>query len=732
MKRRDFLKVVGYGTAGTLFLGGGIAGVRKAFAQQPLPQTSLGNKQVTTFCEICFWKCGTVAHVEDGTITKLTGNQACPLCNGRLCPRGTGGLGALYDPDRLAKPLIRVNKRGQDEWEAVSWEKALDHIAKSLNKIKAEHGPEAVALFSHGTGGGFFAHLLNAFGSPNIAQPSFAQCRGPRDVGFELTYGEGIGSPERYDILNAKMIVLIGSHLGENMHNTQVQEFSDAVADGAELVVVDPRFSVAASKAKRWLPIKPGTDLALLLAWIHVILEEELYDKAYIAQNAMGLAELKKAVAGNTPEWAYPHTGIPAETIREVARDMATFKPATLVHAGRFAAWHGDDTQRSRAIAILAALLGSWGREGGYCYPTKAKLPKYPYPPYPESKKGGADGGGTKYPFASEGIANGLRDATNTGKPYPIKAWIIYGTNLIQSIPNPTETIEALKKLDFVVAIDTMPAEITGWADVILPECTYLERYDELWAPGFRTPFISLRQPVVEPMYDSKPGWWIARELGLKLGLAQYFPWKNIEEYLDLRLKKAGFSLEQLKKEGTVNLPPKGIYLPKDAPAQFGTESGKIELFSHHLAKAGFDAVPRYTPPEPNPAGFFRLLQGRSPVHTFGRTTNNRLLAEIQPENEVWVNTDMAKDLEIENEEYVVLVNLDGVRSNPVKAKVTERIHPDAVFMVHGFGHTSGRLKQAHNRGADDAALLTRYKVDPLMGGTAMRGNFVRLEKVNS
>ena len=157
-----------------------------------------------------------------------------------------------------------------------------------MQKIKAEHGPEAIALFSHGLGGTFLKHTLKAFGSPNSAAPSFAQCRGPRDVGFELTFGEEVGSPERTDIENARCLVLIGSHLGENMHNTQVQEFAEAVGRGATIIVVDPRFSVAASKAKHYLPIKPGTDLALLLAWMNVLVA-----RGALRQGLRGRARLR-------------------------------------------------------------------------------------------------------------------------------------------------------------------------------------------------------------------------------------------------------------------------------------------------------------------------------------------------------------------------------------------------------------------------------------------------------
>ena len=224
-------------------------------------------------------------------------------------------------------------------------------------------------LFSHGIGGTFFKHLLHAYGSPNETAPSFAQCRGPREVGFELTFGDVVGSPERTDIENAKCIVLIGSHLGENMHNTQVQEFSRAVEKHASIIVVDPRFSVAASKAKYYLPIKPGTDMALLLAWMSVIVNEKLYDVDYVTKYGFGFEQFAAEVSQYTPEWAYIETGIEPEVIRETAREMARYKPATLIHPGRHATWYGDDAQRSRAIALLNALLGSWGRKGGFYIP---------------------------------------------------------------------------------------------------------------------------------------------------------------------------------------------------------------------------------------------------------------------------------------------------------------------------------------------------------------------------
>jgi thiosulfate reductase/polysulfide reductase chain A len=721
IERRKFLQIAA-GAASAA--GAGAAG----FAVWPTPAPAAPQiRKVSTFCELCFWKCGVVATVEDGRVTKLDGHPSHPLSLGRLCPRGNGGTGLLYDPDRLKKPLLRTGSRGSEKFREVSWDEALGFIAGRMNRIKARHGPEALALFTHGWGGSWFTHLLKAFGSPNVAAPSYAQCRGPREVGFQLTYGTGIGSPENTDIANTRFLVLIGSHLGENMHNTQVQEFAEAIRRGARVCVVDPRYSVAASKAQWYLPIKPGTDIALLNAWMNVIVSEELYDKEYVEKYGAGFAEFREAIKGDTPEWAEAITEIPAARIRETARAMAAEKPAVLIHPGRHVTWYGDDTQRCRAIALLNALLGSWGRKGGFFLPAGAEVPKYLAPPYPKPSREAIDGAGTRYPLADETLASGLCDATLPGAPFRAKGWIVYGTNLIQSLPEPRKTLKAIQELDLLVVIDVLPAEIAGYADVVLPECTYLERHDDLYAGSFKQPFIALRQPAVAPMYDSKPGWWIARELGMRLGLQEFFPWNHAEEYLDARLTKMGASLAALRDQGVIVYPEDPGALPPDH--KFDTPSGKIEFHSGLLAQMGVDPVPRYRPhPEP-PPGHFRLLFGRSPVHTFGRTTNNRVLASVVRENEVWINNAVAREMGIRPNQRIRLVNEDGATSNPVRARVTNRIRPDCVYMVHGFGHRAPRMTWTHGRGASDSELVTRSAIDPLMGGTGMFVNFVRVEK---
>lgn len=735
--RRTFIKIGGAGAAAASVGVGMPAIFNAARAQHEHDPDTDGDQVIPTFCEICFWKCGVHAHVKDGHITKIVGNPDHPLSRGRLCPRGTGGMGLIYDPDRLRKPLVRRDVRGSQQFEEVSWDVALDTIAEGMEKIKREHGPEALALFAHGYGGSWFKNLLKGWGTHSFGAPSNAQCRGAREVGFELTFGSPPGSPENTDIAHARVITLLGSHLGENMHNTQVQWLAEALGNGAELVVVDPRFSVAAGKARFWMPIRPGTDIALLLAWMHVIVNEGLYDREYVERYTLGFDQLKAHLQDKTPQWAEVRTGIDAATIVDSARFLAGARPASLVHPGRHTAWYGDDAQRSRAIAMLNALLGSWGRKGGFYFPNAKSVAKFKgVPAYPHAPHAPDAPLSRPFPFSGgHGLAHGLRDASLPGAEkdyaFPIKGWFVYGSNLIQSLPQQQKTIEALKHLDLVVAVDVLPAAITGWADVVLPEATYLERYDDLHAPGFKQGYVALRQPVVEPLYDTKPGWWIAKELGKRLGLEQYFPWEDVEDYLSQRLASEPYSLEDLKRDGVVVDEEGPLYIEDGIEPTFDTPSGKIELFSQQLADAGLAPIPEYRQHAQPAAGQFRLLFGRTPTHTFGRTTNNRFLSQVYDENCVWVNADQARELGMASGDEVKVTNQDGVSIGPIKIRATQGIRPDCVYMVHGYGHTDPRLRFAHGRGADDNALCTKVEIDPAMGGTGMNVNFVSLEKVS-
>jgi thiosulfate reductase / polysulfide reductase chain A len=724
MRRREFIRAGSYGVVGLAALGGLTTDWYGAYAPILRDPGTDGDRVVPTFCELCFWKCGVLAHVKDGRVTKIQGNPRDPLSRGRICPRGAGGTGLLYDPDRLKRPMVRVGGRGGDRFQEVSWDAALDEVAEGFERIRRRHGAEALALYTHGYGGGWFKHLFGAYGCPNVTAPSFDQCRGPREVGFNLTFGLEVGSPENTDIENARCLTLLGSHLGENMHNTQVQEFAAALRSGADLIVVDPRQSVAASKARYWLPIRPGTDLALLLAWMHVIIGEGLYDRDYVERYAIGFDQLRAHVASCSPEWAYPRCGIEPDRIRTTARVMAAARPASLVHPGRRVTWYGDDTQRSRAIAMLNALLGSWGRRGGFYMPSQMAVPETDVGGHPATNGAHDRPSRSHYPLADAVLSKGVCDASIPGQvreDAAIRGWMVYGTNLPITLPDPRETRAALQALDLVVTIDVLPAEIVGWSDVVLPEATYLERDDDLNNPWYREPYIGLRQAAVPPMYDTRPGWWIARELAHRLGLGEHFAWSDAREYVDGRLEAAGIDVAQARRDGVV-------LGERAALLRGGRAAGVLHAVGPDravLAPAGRAGVRPHADLARRRAGGAAAGVLPPPLrpgaHPHLRADHEQPAAERDPRRERGLGEPPGRrPLGARGRGPVHLENQDGVRSTfTAPVKVTERIRPDAVYLVHGYGRTARKgLTFAHGRGIDDAELITRYRTDPIMGGT--------------
>ncbi len=732
VSRRDFLRISAAGAA-WLSLSNPILDFVPGFLKKdttPLDESkAIRTPQV---CEICFWKCALWAYKDkNGKLQKLVGNDLDPHSNGRLCPRGTGGIGTYYDTDRLKKPLIRVGKPGSQKFKEATWDEALDFVADKMKEIINKYGKEALALFIHGTPATHFHYLFEALGNGNIAEPAISQCLVTREAAFLATFGRGLSSPEPTDVRNTKCLVLIGNHIGENMHNGHVQEMSEAIDRGATIITVDPRFSTAAAHSTYWLPIKPGTDIALLLSWMHILIYEELYDKDYVEKYTYGFDLLKQHVKNFTAEWAASITTIDPNLIKKAAYEMAAAKPAVVVHPGRHTAWYGDDTQRVRAIAILNALLGSYGRRGGFYFPEKVKVPKYPHPPFPEPEWDWKTITRNKHKYALSGVTNILIDHSlpEYEGEYKIRGWFIAATNLLQSIPQPQKTIKALQNLDFVAVVDILPTEITGYADVILPEAVYLERYEPLRANQNRIPNIALRMPATEPMYDTKPGWWIAREIGIRLGLEKYYPWKDYKEVIQWQLEQLGTSFEEMKKVGVKHFKRKTpLYLKDGQDFYFNTPTGKIELYSTALAQRGYDPLPKYKPHDEPPAGFYHLIYGRVPMHTFGRTLNSPNLYQLRKENHLWVHPKVARILGLKNNQEVWLQNQDGVVSTfPVKVRITERIRPDSVFLPHGFGHTNKHLSRTYGKGASDTEMITKVLIDPETGGTGMRNNFVKI-----
>ena len=768
--RRDFLRFSAGGAAAATVAATLPASEANA-AKPPGARARLHPPEVArtahTVCGVCFWKCGVTAEIgDDGELLHLRGTPGHPLSRGRLCPRGVGGIGMHEDPDRLTSPKIRRGDRGQGVFRDVSWDDALGDVGEKLREIIEKDGPGAVAFLTHGSSEAHYGHVARAIGTPHHTHPAYDQCKGPREVGFKLTFGHPLKSPEPLDIENSECVVLIGSHLGENMHNLQVQELVEARVKGAKVVVVDPRRSTAAERADVWLQIKPGTDIALLLAWTHVLIRDGLYDADFVRDHTEGFEELSQHVATCTPEWAAAETGLSAASIEESARLIGQAAPQTMIHPGRHVVWYGDDTQRSRAIAILVAITGAWGARGGYYLSAKVHLPSiheaFPgIPAYPKSAKRRDPG----WPFSIGVNVNGVRQATRDGK---IKAWVVSGTNLITTLPGRGETLEALKKLEYLVVIDILPTEITRYADVLLPAASYLERPDPLVATQSRDPYVAIREQVVEPVGESLCECMVAGRLGQALGVQEYWAWTSMEQFNDavidahnrLHPEEGLIDLEALQADGvqvlSTDIPiyRDGQGLGPDRSGRAGAKlsfpdfdgkvrANRVKLYSPELDlmwksrvrkgedPTGYEPLPTYYRPRGGPPGHVRLVYGRSPVHSFGRTQNTPVLHGREPENAVWVHPSVAVAFGVADDEYVEIVNADGVRQGPVKLKVTARMSDDAVYMTHGHGRNNRQLSRAYKDGADDSALMTRYAVDPLSGGTAMRVNFVRLVRAH-
>jgi len=718
--RRTFLKGSATGMA-SLLAADSLSLLRPvtANAQTRPIWPSPGYQHRYTLCEMCVWRCGVDGRVKNGKIVKLEGNPFHPHSNGKLCPRGQAGVDAVYDPDRLKYPLLRDGDRGSGKWRRISWDEALDYAASRMLEIKYRYGPETMVFSTtHNLLQPEFETLLKAFGSPNYGTQR-SLCFNSMVAAHLFTYG--FQEPERkYE--GVQYMILAGRNLMEAISNSETQALMAAVAGGAKLVVVDPRFTRTAAKAAEWCPIRPGTDLAFFLAILQVMVSEGRYNKEFVKQYTVGFDEVAAAVQPYTPEWAAPICEIDAKVIRRLARELTGAMPNAFVHPNWRTSNFVNSFQAERTIAIINALLGN-GLPGSMCSApvTTVKLGTINRPSFPRVKALRLDGVPWKYPLVplKLGVFQEMRDNIVKGDPYKARGWFIYRQNPVDSIANRKKTLEAFSKLDFIMTIDISMNDTAWFSDLVLPEATYLERYDPLLTIG-RELFI--RQPLIQPLFESKSGLWIFKELGKRLGLGDYFPYEDEEDYLRQQLKPLPISLEDLKARGVFRVPEE-----KEAKAySFNTPSGKIELSSSILKRSGFTPVPRWEKP-PRPAeGSFYLLTGKVAYHTQFATQNNKLLRERYPENSLWINPGAARKRGIKDGDKVLVESKIGRLY--VKAKVTKGIRPDCVYMNQGFGHLSQGWRAGYGKGASDSDLHESV-TDPVSGGQALTQTFVNVRK---
>ncbi|NCD25416.1 MAG: thiosulfate reductase, partial [Deltaproteobacteria bacterium] len=494
--------------------------------------------------------------------------------------------------------------------------------------------------------------------------------------------------------------------------------------------------TVSASKAHNFFMIRPGTDYGFNLAVINTLISENLYDKAFVDQFVDGFEELKAFVQPYTAEWAAGECGVSAESIRDLARQLAEAAPSVLWHPGWMVARYNTSFLISRTAYIINSLLGSIGAKGGLPFVNtpgdvgrKGLRKLVDLFPKPEEKR--ADGVGWKYPQfdAGPGLVNLAYDAIVTGEPYPIKAYLCFRHDPLMAMPDP----EALKKkwagLDLLVSI-TFSWSDTAWnADVVLPLSTYLSRESIIASKGGLKPQFFVRKRAQEPTFDSKAEWEIICGLARRLGLDP-LSFDSIEDIWAYQLQDTGVAIEDFDAKGFVELADAPLYRPL-GEVKLPTPSGKIEMVSGKWAKAGQPSLPPYVSPALPPQGMFRITTGRCGIHTQGHTVNNPLLAEQMPENVAWLHTSRAAELGIADGDLVEVFSVTG-GTGRLRAFVTDCIHPEALFMLHGFGHRLPVESRAFGKGAADHELMPGGLEQWDRGGgcLSMQEHFVGVRKI--
>jgi thiosulfate reductase/polysulfide reductase chain A len=691
-------------------------------------------KEVYSLCFMCSIRCPIKVKVKDGQVTWIEGNPQVAGMEGSLCPRGAAGISLLYDDQRVQSPMIRVGERGSGQWRKATWDEALDLVGDKLNKIIAEHGGHSVVL---GERTQMATHVsktfLKAIGSPNHFTHD-ALCKGSANTACRSLFGYTDGQIGIH-YKKTRHIVLYGRNIFESLSVKEVNNLIYALEQGAKLTYIDPRVTVTATKAHRYWMIRPGTDLVLNYALIHVILKERLYDAEYVDKWLHGLNELQDFVNAYTPEWAAAETGIPAEAIVELAREVAAEKPSVIFHFGYRCASHENEIYVRRSILILNALMGSIevpgglfvkkgpGAEGGQPARKLVQQEGFPEITVPRFDKAGTPD--FPLPDPNHGVAQMLPHAILNEDPYPLKALIAFRFDPLMSIPDTTLTRKALDKLDLIVAIDINYSDIAWYADVILPESIYLERTDCIQQANGPKPQMFLRKQAVPPRYDTREGAMILKQIGERIGIGEFFPYESMDDLVNWQLEGTGFTVEDFAAKGFVAYGQNPIFWDRFAELKFKTPSGKIEVKSSLLEDAGFESLPEYVPitsPEP---GTFRLVVGRNALHTHVSTQNNPYLNDLCGENQLWINVDKAAELGIKDGAEVEVASKAG--SGRIKAKTTDLIHPETVFMFHGFGHGAQRAARSYNKGLSDA-LLQENKSDLVGGSPALHDTFVTVK----
>lgn len=618
LSRRDFLRV----GAATVAAGAGLTALRSPGEPAAEQVVSGEEKIVRTTCALCPSGCGLDVRVVNGKAVKVEGSALHPLNQGVCCLKGQTSLEILYSPERIQRPRLQTGGRGSGDWKEISWEEALGIVSGKLVELRESGRPHALALM-HGDLRGQMRQMLQrfmrAYGSPNLIS---RESLGEGAARLAMWLSQGINGLPVYDINNANYVMTFGGNLLESSRN--VIGYLGATAfmrrgrpQRGKLVAVHPRLSVTGVKADEWIPIRPGTYGALALGMANVIINSGLYDEAFVRDFTFGFEDFEDA-RGNkhqgfkslvlesyTLERVSNITGVPTDIIARLAGEFATNRPALAVmptETGELSS--GNALYTALAVHALNALVGSIDTKGGVIVQRFPELKDWhAYSLDPIARAGNSqeriDGAGTQFPLAISAWQN-VPERILADQPYPLEMLMLLNANPLYDMPNNGKCVEALMKVPFVVSFASTLDESAAHADLILPASTFLEVWGDDYLEGTGYAGISLRQPVVETIHDTRDPGDVFLELAARLGgpLAQALPWRYYRELIADRLSTLDW--EKLEANGNwsemiyFNAAPGSrawknvvgrdrLHAPKD---------GRFDLFSRELfALSGSDSA---------------------------------------------------------------------------------------------------------------------------------------------
>lgn len=733
--RRNFLK----GAAGV----GTLAALEINLGAKASELIKGGDKAVPSVCEMCSTRCPIEVKVVDGKGCFIHGNHNFKANNTSVCARGGAGVNQLYDKQRIVKPLIRDGERGSGKWREASWDEAYKLCADKLLEIKEKYGPQSVVFTSKsGESHDQLTNFACSYGSPNIFS-HWSCCPITYNIVLSHTFGGGMSR----DFANAKYIVNFGHNLFEGIVITDTKRLAKfANSEETKLLVLEPRFSVTAAKADEWLPIKPGTDLAFVMALIHVWIRDGKYDKKFIEEYTIGMENVIESVQHATPKWQEPITGIKAEVVERIADEIYSKAPAVVIDWGHKTTTTKAEYQRTRAIAIANAMMGNIEKKGGIFFGKNAQtfnklcgedlFPTIVNPnkdfKIPKTQRiDGSGEEGSKHFFIprKHGILMDIAPAILTEKPYPVKGWVCTRFNHLINVAATDQSIEAIKKLDFVLAIDVYMSDFAQFADVILPESTYLERDESIMDKSGTAPGYYMRNKAVEPFGDTRNGYAIFRELARIMKIDSGYTWSDISEFRMQQAKGNDKLLAELIKNGFVTWKVPKLYYREpsfvskfvekypfaaqfvdeagqmSSQVKFKTPSGKIELFLADVeAKFPGEGCLNANNMDVYGGHEFCLMTGKTPIHTNGHTQNIKVLNDMMSDAPVWISPKSAQKKGLKTGDKIILKNKFGQENATIF--VTEGIRDDTLFLYHGFGHISPGLKRTYGHGTNQSKIL--------------------------